>query len=95
MNVTDILFSSISNLTGGLITDIQTAMIGLLAVSFLVMGFDYIKDVFEDNVKARNSARALRDAQEYRKVIDNSSVDPAIRDVYKTKYRNAISRAAR
>ena len=44
MDPSQLLFDSIGKLTGGLITDIQTAMVALLAISFIVMGIDLLKD---------------------------------------------------
>lgn len=43
MNPTDLIFQTVSNLTGGLITDIQTAVIGLVTIGFVVMGLDLLK----------------------------------------------------
>lgn len=95
MQPTDILFSSISALTGGLITDLQTAMVGMITVAFILFGFDHLKDVFENSLRDRNRSRALDEAREYRKTVDNQYVDSAIRDVYKAKYRDAVRRAAK
>ena len=42
---TQILFDAISGLTGGIIKDVQTAMIAILLIVFLFLGFDLLKDV--------------------------------------------------
>jgi len=40
----NILFATISNLTGGLINDITTLLVILLTLAFVVMGLDILKD---------------------------------------------------
>lgn len=51
MDSTTILFNSISQATGGFITDITTAMMGLLSISILVMGLCFIKKVFARDIQ--------------------------------------------
>lgn len=45
MNPTDIIFQTVSNLTGGLITDMTTLIVGLVTVAFILMGLDLLIDV--------------------------------------------------
>jgi len=49
-NPSDILFQTISSMTGGLVSDITTAMVAMFAIAFIVIGIDYLKDVFESHV---------------------------------------------
>ena len=46
MNPTDILFNAVSGLTGGIIHDLQTAMVAVVLILFLMLGGDLLKDVF-------------------------------------------------
>lgn len=41
-NPSQVIFDAISGLTGGLIVDLQTLVIGALVVSFIVAGFDLL-----------------------------------------------------
>lgn len=55
MNPIDIIFQTVSNLTGGFIVDVQTSVIGLVTIGFVVMGVGLIKNLllsgFESSVK--------------------------------------------
>jgi hypothetical protein len=42
---TQYLLTAISTLTGGLITDMQTLILGLVVCSFILMAFDLLKDL--------------------------------------------------
>lgn len=90
----DILFSTISSMTGGLVTDITTAMIGMLVIGFLLMGLDYLKDVLDDGLSRRSSNNSLEKARSYRKMSDSMD-DQVSKDYLNAKYRNEIRRAAR
>ncbi len=85
----DILFQIASNLTGGLVDDLTTAMIAMVTIAFIVFGLDHLKDAFEAHINDRylDSARSFRNKM-------NSSTDKTERDLLKAKYRNAIRRAA-
>lgn len=95
MTATDILFSAISELTGGLISDLTTAMIGMVVVGFIVMGVDYLKDCFETHIDNRKRDQSIVDARKYRSVAENQYIDPVLRDVYRARYRDAVRRASR
>jgi hypothetical protein len=42
MNGSDILFSTLSNLTGGLVADCQTLLIALISLGFICMAVDIL-----------------------------------------------------
>lgn len=72
MNPTDILFTTVSNLTGGLITDMTTLVVGLITLAFILMGLDLLMDVFNhamDN-HAKNKAR-----NEYWAAANNAGIN--------------------
>lgn len=46
MNPTDLIFTTVSDLTGGLITDMTTLVIGLITLAFILMGLDLLLAVF-------------------------------------------------
>lgn len=53
MNPIDIVFQSISQLTGGLITDLTTAIVGMVLLSFIAMGADLLLDVLGSMVASK------------------------------------------
>lgn len=66
MDPSNILFETISNLTGGLIADLQTAFLGILVLGFIAMAVDYITAPLQESFKLRReNADAERDYQEY------------------------------
>jgi hypothetical protein len=52
MNPTDLIFQSLSQLTGGLITDLTTVIVGMVLLAFIAMGFDLILDVLDSRVQS-------------------------------------------
>ena len=64
MDPSQILFDAIANMTGGLITDIQTAMVALLSLSMICMGLDLLKDKlllpYLDDLQRRGFRRRVR-----------------------------------
>jgi hypothetical protein len=94
MNPIDLIFGAISNLTGGLITDLTTAVIGLLTISFIAMGADLIIGVFAgrrtDKCRSDRVHSAFDNLQKARE--SGSEVE---RDMAKSRYRSALSRYGR
>ncbi len=50
MDIAAILFQTVSDLTGGLITDIKTAMVGMIALFVIVLGVDLLLAVLNVRV---------------------------------------------
>lgn len=75
----NILFQTISSLTGGLITDISTLLVALLALSFVVMGVDYLRDILESTFSEmslrKQGSSAGRTANEIDDDIESSRAD--------------------
>jgi hypothetical protein len=59
MNPIDLIFQSISHLTGGLITDLTTAIVGMVLLSFIAMGFDLVLDVLDSRVQSLAQRKQL------------------------------------
>lgn len=80
MNPLDLIFATVSNLTGGLITDMTTLIVGLITLAFILMGLDWLMDVFSHALEyhAKNKA------------INNMSVDHE-EDEKQSKYESARS----
>lgn len=90
----DILFQSISTLTGGLITDLTTALIAMFAITFICMGFDYLKDIFENKIHARQTTASLDRARSYKGMAELMD-DRVSKDYLNARYRSEIRKAAR
>lgn len=93
MNPLDLIFSTISNLTGGLVNDLTTVIVAMLSISFIVMGFGYLKDLLDDRLAQNRRSYYEGEAKKYRQSIMSMS-DSAERDITRAKYRAAIRRAA-
>jgi hypothetical protein len=61
---TQYLLTAISNLTGGLISDIQSLFLGLLVCSFILMGLDLLKDAIASAMESRNYDKYHNDAKD-------------------------------
>ena len=59
---TQYLMSALSSLTGGLVSDLQTLILGMVVCTFIAMGADYlfsiINSAFERSARDRNFNRA-------------------------------------
>ena len=93
-NASDMLFSAISSMTGGLINDITTLMVGMLGLGFIVFGFEHLKDVFEESMHKRQVNASLDRARSYKKLADDMD-DQVSKDYLNAKYRSEIRRASR
>ena len=60
IDITTILFQAISNLTGGLISDLTSVMLGMVLCTFILMGLDYIKDVFVSGFEDLRNEKAYK-----------------------------------
>lgn len=59
MNPTDLIFGAISQMTGGLIADLSTAMIAMVMFGFIAIGFDMLKDVLGGHVQTMTARKQL------------------------------------
>jgi hypothetical protein len=99
LNPVDILFQVASNLTGGLINDVTTALVAMLGIGFICMGIDYLKDVFENHINAANEKHHINKAHEYlgrsKYYESGDEENDVLAAVYKKKASNHISKAAK
>jgi len=90
MDIQTLIFSVASELTGGLITDLGSAVIGLLTLGFIAMGLDLLKNIFENLIQNTGYQRGLTTAEKYKEhlgTLDKGSVEY---DVMKRKYSKHI-----
>lgn len=59
----NLLFAALSDLTGGLVSDITTAIIALIGISFLVMAFEYLCHLLGMTIADSQAQR--REASDY------------------------------
>ncbi len=71
MDANDLLFSAISDMSGGLITDIQTLLIAAVVLSFLLMGIDQLKTAFDHILDQRSKDRAFDKAVDAYAAMDS------------------------
>ncbi|MDD2466667.1 MAG: hypothetical protein PHI97_21930 [Desulfobulbus sp.] len=62
LNPFQFLIDALSNLTGGLIADLQTLLLGVLVCSFIVMALGYLMDAMEGAMNARLAGRYSSEA---------------------------------
>ncbi len=91
MNPVDLVFSAITSLTGGLITDLASAVIGLLTISFIAFGADLIISVLAgrrmDKCRSDRVHSAFNDREKAK--VSGSQVE---RDMADSRYKSALRR---
>jgi len=94
MNPTDILFQSISNLTGGLITDLTTAIVGVVVLAFIGMGIDLLISVIQTSMCRDRLSGNVYKANHALQKAKASGSQVAI-DIASARYRSALSKFGR
>lgn len=94
MNPVDLIFGAISDLTGGLITDLTTVVIGLLTISFIAMGADLIISALASSyADSKRTGRVRSTFEELQKARESGS--EVERDMAKSRYNDALRRYGR
>lgn len=57
-----IIFNTLSQLSGGLITDMTTATLGVIFLMFISFGFEHLMEIIEGSIQRSNSSRSLINA---------------------------------
>lgn len=72
INPFQFLIDALSTMTGGLIADMQTLLLGVFLCSFIVMALGYLKDILEGSMNTRlanlysnEAARALNERNQF------------------------------
>jgi hypothetical protein len=94
MTPLQMVYASVTTLTGGLINDMTTACLGVVAIGVIICALDYLKDMFDGMIQRAVSGRALEKARSYKK-MENSMDDEVSKDFLRAKYRNEIRKAAK
>lgn len=89
------IIDSFSRLTGGLISDMQSAILGCLLIAFILMGLDYLMGVLGNVISSRAADRYMdkaRHVKNERNFLIRGSADW---DEATQLYRHYISKAAK
>lgn len=84
MTASDILFQTVSNLTGGLITDLTTAMLALVTIGFIVMALDYV------TAPLQNYWTLKRESAEYELEYQKYKKNRHKREMFQNRYRSEM-----
>ena len=85
------LFDAFSQLTGGLITDMKTLLLGMLVLGMILIGFDMLVEKLENASLDRRASGSFRQAETYRTMRDLSDSDSLEYDYYNALYRKHLS----
>ncbi|MGD9686360.1 MAG: hypothetical protein AB7U43_05235 [Desulfobacter sp.] len=95
-SVDDIFFSAVSGLTGGIVTDLTSAMLAMIGLLFIMIALDKIKDSLHVMTQERCQDQARAEAQNaYKTMTTNAPIDPVDRAIAKQRFRNAVSISGR
>lgn len=98
MNPTQILFNSVSGLTGGIVHDLQTAMVAVVAILFVLLGLDLLKDVLfggrsgELNLETRAFDDEWDAAKYYHKLSKRYKRGSIEFDIIQARYRKHLKK---
>jgi len=91
----DYLLQAISELSGGLISDLQTLFVGAIVLAFICMGFDYLKSAFDHMLDSRAHGRFLENAEDMRMERDQFMRGSTEWEEANYMYRHFIGKAAK
>ncbi len=93
MNPTQYLFDAMSNLTGGLITDIKTLFLGLVVCSFIYFGFDILMEAVGLSLERRARDRSFERAKSTLAEREGYAQGSAEYDRLSARYRKLINKS--
>lgn len=91
MNINDLMFQAVSQLTGGLITDMTSLLLGMVTIFFLAIGFDKIRDVIIADMNRRYTDKAIVEMRKQQYIASSNHFDPVSRDIARARYRKLLS----
>ena len=87
------LFDLVSNLTGGLVNDVRTLLLGLLLIAFIAMAIDLLGIAISNSLERRTMDRNFERAQDFLDTRNKTARGTAAWDYYNMKYPNALRRS--
>ena len=95
MDPNQYLFDALSQLSGGLITDLKTFFLGCIVIAFILMGLDHLKTAFEHAMDRRAHGRFLESAEDMRMERDQYRRGSSEWEEANYMYRHFIGKAAK
>ena len=89
------LMAPITNLTGGLISDVQTLITALVFCFFLYMGFDYLQDILGRTFESRGRDRYLDLARSTKSRLQGLDAGSVEYDQASLQYREYIRKSVK
>jgi len=93
MTLDDIFYKVLSNITGGLVHDFATAIIGLIFLLIIMAGLDLLKDLFEVSMVNRGAEKNWHAARHYLGFRDLSEQGSMEYDYYNALYKAHLSKS--
>jgi len=90
----NLVFNAVSQMTGGLITDITSMVTGVIVLGFIAMGLDYLKDVLDGAMYRRSSDKWLSAAKVAKDSRDTWATGSAEWDHHNALYRRFIRKSS-
>jgi hypothetical protein len=87
------LFDMAGTLTGGIVTDLKTAFLGMLVIGFILIGLDYLKDAFGSLLNGFSHNRHSKLAGDLRDQRDFYKKDTFEYDLYNAAYRKNLRKS--
>lgn len=91
---TQYLLDALSSLTGGLVDDIKTLILGMVVCAFVMMGIDYLVSIINHATAATHADRYLKDAKNVLMARNTWKEGTAEYDHHNALYRKLIRRSA-
>jgi len=95
MDPNQYLYDAISQLTGGIITDIKSLFLGGIVLAFILVGLDHLKDAFNHMLDARAHDRYREDAEDMRMERDQYRRGSSEWEEANYMYHHFIGKAAK
>jgi hypothetical protein len=95
MDPNQYLYDALSQLSGGLITDLKTLFLGGIVLAFILMGLDYLKTGFEHMMDRRAHGRFLESAEDMRMEREQYRRGSSEWEEANYMYRHFIGKAAK
>lgn len=86
----NLIFQALSNMTGGLIADSTTLVIGLVTLGFMVMGFDKLKEQLDLSASNRRGDAYGEKADFWFQARENSTKGTRQYDEADMFYKNSL-----
>ncbi|MBI5847511.1 MAG: hypothetical protein HZB31_06100 [Nitrospirae bacterium] len=99
MNPLNIIFQSVSTLTGGLVNDVTSLIVAMVSISFVLMALDLIKDALDNSISSHNEKARREEIEEeaearYLDVMAaEGKGDVVAIDLAKSRYKKVIRKA--